>query len=239
MKRILFTLFAFLVIIASCRINRNKTVKGNGTMTSEKRAFSDLSKIKVRGGINVEVAPGASDLRVEADENLLKYIETREENGWLVVKTRDNVNVRSNHPIRVVISTEKIQNVNIAGSGNLKGLGKFNGGSMLDIDVAGSGNVTLDVNTPTVNVDIRGSGTVTLSGETRDASIDIAGSGDYIAQDLLTENTKIEIVGSGDARVFADNRLDTRLIGSGTVYYRGKATVYDKGGAGSGKVKQL
>jgi hypothetical protein len=234
------TLSAVVIILiaASCHVNMSKTIKGNGRMTSEERSVSDLSRIKIRGGINVEVVPGVSLLKVEADENLLRYIETKEENGWIIIKTKDNFNLRSNHPIRVFISTDVISAVNIAGSGSLKGDGKFDGAGALDIDIAGSGDVTLAVNTPKVNVDIRGSGSVTLSGETRNASVDIAGSGNYMAENLLTESTDIDIKGSGDAKVHADNTLDANLLGSGSVYYRGKANVHTNT-AGSGRVRPM
>jgi len=100
MKKLLFALFILLVTI-SCRVNYNKTVRGNGNVSTENRSFTDLSRIKIRGGINVEVVPGAASLKVEADENLVRYIETREENGWIVIKTKDNTNLKSSNPIRV------------------------------------------------------------------------------------------------------------------------------------------
>jgi hypothetical protein len=237
MKKILFVLF-IITVAASCRVRHNKTVKGNGNMFTESRSFSDLSRIKIRGGINVEVVPGAASLKVEADENLVPYIETKEENGWIVIKTKDNTNLKSKHPIKVFISTDRIRDINIAGSGYVKGDGKFSGADRLNIHVAGSGDVELTVNTPTVDVDIRGSGSVSLSGETRTAKVDIAGSGDYMAQDLLTENTDIDIKGSGDAKIHADNKLDARILGSGSVYYRGRASVHTNS-AGNGKVKPM
>lgn len=237
MKKILFVLF-IIAIAASCRVKYNKTVKGNGNMVTQNRSFNDLSRIKIRGGINVEVVPGTASLKVEADENLIRYIETKEENGWIVIKTKDNTNLKSNHPIKVFISTDRIRDINIAGSGYVKGDGKFSGSDRLKIQVAGSGDVELTVNTPNVDVDIRGSGSVSLSGETRNANVDIAGSGDYMAADLLTENTDIDIKGSGDAKIHADNKLDARILGSGSVYYRGKASVHTNS-AGSGKVKPM
>lgn len=237
MKNLVYALLILLVSV-SCKMNYNKTVKGNGNMTSENRSFTDLSRIKIRGGINVEVVPGTSSLKVEADENLLRYIETKEENGWILIKTKDRTNLKSNHPIKVYISTDRIRDINIAGSGYVKGDGKFSGSDRLNIEVAGSGDVQLTVNTPAVNVDLRGSGSVSLSGETRNANIDIAGSGDYQAADLFTENTKIDIKGSGDARIHADNTIDAKILGSGSVYYRGKAKVHTNS-TGSGRVKPM
>lgn len=234
----LFTAFVIIIVTASCHININKTIEGNGRMSSENRNVSDLSRIKIRGGINVEVVPGAPSLRVEADENLLTYIETKQEHGWVVIKTRDNVNLKSGNTIKVYISTQQLRDINIAGSGYVKGMGKFSGADKLDVLIAGSGDVALDVNTPQVDVDIRGSGSVTLAGETKDADVEIAGSGNYFGENLFTENTDIDIKGSGDAKVNADNTIDAKILGSGSVYYKGKASVQTNS-TGSGRIRHL
>lgn len=217
----------------------NKRVKGNGNVITQERNIDNVSRLKIRGAINVELVPGSSGIvRVEADENLMRYIITRNEDGWLVIRTRDNVSLRSERPVKVYVSADMIRSIQIAGSGNVHGRGKFDGADKLEIDIAGSGDVELSVNTPKVLVDIAGSGNVSLSGETRDAVVNIAGSGNYEAADLLTETTDIDIAGSGDARVHADVRLKADVLGSGNVFYRGKAEV-ESHSTGSGKVKPM
>lgn len=237
MKHILLLMLIGLGLL-SCRVGVGEKIKGNGKFTSEPRDVGRFSRVEVRGGISVELVPGQPSVRVEADENLLRHIITREENGWLIIRTKDHVRLRSSRPIRVYVSTEELSAVNIAGSGSVTGRGKFSGADKLDIDVAGSGNVDLDVNTPKVSVDIAGSGNVSLAGETRDARVNITGSGNYQAEDLMTENTDIDIAGSGDARLHADQTLKADVLGSGNVYYRGKASVRSQT-TGSGKVKPM
>jgi hypothetical protein len=131
-----------------------------------------------------------------------------------------------------------INAIKVTGSGNVSARGKFSGAEKLDIDIAGSGEVDIEVNTPKVIVDIAGSGNLTLTGETRDAIVNLAGSGNYDGYGLLTENTKIDIAGSGEAFVHADISLDADLVGSGGVSYRGKATVKSNT-LGSGRVKHV
>lgn len=237
MKRLLTALF-LLVTVVSCHFNAGRTIRGNGRMATEERAFNDITKIRVRGAIHVEVVPGHASLKVEADDNLLPYIETRQENGWMVIRTKNNVSLRSQNPIRVYVSTDMLNAVDIAGSSVVKGQGKFSGAGYLDIDIAGSGNVDLAVNTPRIKVDISGSGSVVLSGETKDAAIDISGSGNYRAEELMTETTDIDISGSGEASVNAADKLSADVFGSGTVFYRGNPDVRSNT-AGSGRVKRI
>jgi hypothetical protein len=237
MKKI-FAFSLVVILTSSCQMRWNKSIKGNGHLATESRDIGTVHKIKIRGPIDVELTPGNTALKVEADENLMNYIITEKEDGWLVVKTKNNYNLKTNHRIIVYVSTDMIESVHIQGSGNVKGEGKFNGGSKLDIDIAGSGNVDIEVNTPKIDVDIKGNGSVVLAGETRNATVEIKGSGDYQAIDLLTETTNIDIMGSGDAKVFADENLNAEIKGSGSVYYKGKGMVRTDI-KGSGTVKRI
>lgn len=237
MKQLLLVLCT-ISLIAGCRYSFGKKVKGNGNLTTETRQVSSTNKIKVLGSIDVELVPGDFKVTVEADENLLPYILTDKEDGWLVIKQRNNVNIKTNNRLKVYVSAREIESIDISGSGDVKGIGKFSGGEKLNIDIAGSGDVVLDVNTPAIHVDIAGSGTASLSGETKEADVEIAGSGNYRADRLMTESTSVDIIGSGDARIFADVNLSAKVIGSGSVYYKGKANVRSDI-TGSGTVKPI
>jgi hypothetical protein len=233
-----YTIIFLALVLGSCHMNLNKTVRGNGNVTTETRDVNDITRLKIEGGIDVELVQGSSSVKVEADENLQRHIVTKKEDGWLVIKTRKDVNLKSSHRIKVYVTADMITAIRIAGSGNVSAKGKFSGAEKLDIDIAGSGEVDIEVNTPKVIVGIAGSGNVTLTGETRDATVNLAGSGNYDAGGLLTENTNIDIAGSGDAIVHADVSLDANLIGSGNVSYRGNARIKSNS-IGSGKMKHI
>ncbi|MFX8681128.1 DUF2807 domain-containing protein, partial [Acinetobacter baumannii] len=83
------------------------------------------------------------------------------------------------------------------------GNGKFSGGDNLDLAIAGSGNINVDVNTPKVTGEIAGSGNVTLAGETKNETVKIAGNGDWKTENLKAENVEITIAGSGNVHVFS------------------------------------
>src|SRR5688572_23803448 len=101
-------LFAVILLITSCHMNFNKTVKGNGDVKTESRDINNITKIKIRGGIDVELRPGTASVKVEADQNLQQYIITEQEDGWLVIKTKDDVNLKSSHRIKVYVSADMI-----------------------------------------------------------------------------------------------------------------------------------
>ncbi len=239
MKRIFLLLFIGTLLVSSCDEIGWKRIKGSGNITTSDRSISRADQVKLAGSFDVEITQGATtSVKVEADDNFQSYIITRVEDGALVIKTKNNVSFSSEHPIKIYITTNKLERLVLAGSGNIVGKGKFTGGDKLRLQIAGSGDIEMEVNTPEIDADIAGTGSIKLSGETKKETISIAGVGDFYAEDLKAEDVKVKIAGSGDVKVFADVNLDISIAGVGSVFYKGAATVKQKV-SGSGDVKKI
>jgi hypothetical protein len=239
MKPILLFLAAAMLLCSSCRWMRYKRIKGNGNIITQDINISRAERISLRGSYDMEVTQGpVTSIKIEADENFIPLILVSENDGVLVIKSKDHVNFVSDHTIKVFITTPKLEQVELSGSGNIVGKNKFTGGDKLVLRISGSGDMTLETNTPKVDAEISGSGSMTLSGETQDQKVRISGIGDYKAEGLKSERTVVRIAGSGDVRVFADADLDINIAGSGSIYYKGNATIKQHI-AGSGEVKKI
>lgn len=221
----------------ACGFN-GETVNGNGNRKSEIRHVGNTTKINVMGDMDVVVAQGTPSVKVEGDENILQFIETEDNDGWLEIKTRDHINIHSSTPVKVYVTTPEINDIKVNGSGNITCNNKFSTSNDMSFSLTGSGNITANVNSPAVTASITGSGNMYIKGETRKVDIRITGSGNYDSPDLKAENAFVKISGSGDANLFADVDLKASIAGSGDIKYRGKAAV-DKNIAGSGSVVQM
>lgn len=238
MKVIFFASILLVAPLISCNWI-NKSVHGNGDIVSKDRKVSRAEKIVIKGNFDVILTPGnETSVIIKTDENLQNLILVSESEGELVFKSKQKFNLKSDHGIKIYISTPKLTGVYLAGSGNIVGKGKFVGADKLIIDIAGQGDVDLEVNTPKVEVDIKGSGNVKLKGETKNASFEIAGSGDCNAETLKAENASIKVAGNGNVNVYADVKLDIKIMGSGDVFYKGNAELSQKV-LGSGNIKKL
>ncbi len=223
---------------SSCRMGY-KRVKGNGDVRTEDRNITRAERIKLRGSYDVEITQGpVTSVKVEADDNILPFIFTSQEDGFLLIKSKEHVNFSTDNPIKIYITTAKLEQLQLSGSGNIIGKNKFTGGDKLTLKISGSGSMDLEVNTPSIDGDISGSGSITLKGETKDQKVHISGVGDYNADDLKSETTKVRIAGSGNVKVFADANLDVNIAGVGSVYYKGNPTI-KQNVAGSGEVKKI
>lgn len=238
MRKFTLLIFSFALLIASCDF-MNKSVEGNGNYTTQTRSISRADRIRLEGSFDVVLVPSSTtSVRVEADENLMQYIITKDEDGWLVIRPEDHTNLKSSQKIRVTVSTDKVEALDVSGSGTVTSQSQFTGGDKLDVDLSGSGEIKMNVNTPKVEGSISGSGHIVIVGETKNLKVSMSGSGTFNSTELLCEDANIDIAGSGNASVYADSQLKVSIAGSGDVYYKGKAEVHSDI-AGSGGVKRL
>jgi len=237
MRKIFIILLVFAILIA-CRFSFDKKIKGNGVFTTEQRKSSNTKKIKIIGNFDVQVSQSTSpSVEVSADANLMDYILTYDDDGWLKIKEKDGFDIKSSSPIKILVNTTLLENLEIVGSGNIKGMNKLAGSEKLEIKIAGSGDISLSVNTPKIIAGIAGNGDISIDGETKDLKVSIAGTGDFKGENLKSENASVHISGSGDVHVFASNTLDIHIAGSGDVTYSGTPQLTQHI-AGSGTIKQ-
>ena len=78
-----------------------------------------------------------------------------------------------------------------------------------------------------------------LAGSLNNSSdVTITGSGDFKGDQLKGKSTVVHITGSGSAKVYASEKLDTHITGSGDVYYAGRPLV-NANSTGSGKTRSM
>jgi hypothetical protein len=231
-------IICLLALLCGCEFG--DFVNGSGNIEKETRSESGFTGIAVSGPMDVELTQGGEfSIEVEADDNIIPYILTEKEGRTLQIKTRDNANLQTSGNILVKITMPEVREISIGGSGAVKTMGRISNSDKLELDVAGSGDMELNVKSPSISAHIAGSGKIVAEGETQKIDVHIAGSGDFLAENLKSEEVKVSVGGSGNAKVFASRELDVSVAGSGNIYYRGDPTNIKKSIAGSGNVEKM
>ncbi|MGG5487016.1 head GIN domain-containing protein [Gaetbulibacter sp. PBL-D1] len=228
----------FLAFLACSFIANAQKIKGNGNMTTITRSTSDYDGIKCAGSFDyILVAGTEGNITIEGEENLLEYIVTEVKGGNLIVKTENNVNLRTSKgkTIKITIPFKDINNVSLAGSGDLWNEDKITS-TNLDVALAGSGDVVLNVEASSIVGKLTGSGDLTLKGNTNELEAKVSGSGDFHGFNLQSNHTNVAVAGSGDAEVVSNISLKARVAGSGDIEYRGNPKTEDTKVAGSGSI---
>lgn len=212
---------------------------GNGVRSTEQRNVANFNGVSVSGGMHVVLTSGSHSVRVEADENLLQYIETELDGNTLEIGPRKGYNLRPEQEIKVYVSAPYFNNLEVSGSGSVTSESRIKAENRLEADISGSGDMKLDVDAPEVNMEVTGSGNVTLRGGTRKLRAKITGSGELMAFDLMSEETEVEISGAGNAEVYASKVLGVSVNGAGNVSYKGNPPSLNQNISGAGNVRKV
>jgi hypothetical protein len=215
------------------------TVKGEGELVTQDRNAGSFNEIHTHGSFNVDITDAATNsVKVEAQQNLQEYIEIETSGNELHIRNKKGYHLKTDKDITIHVSASAIRAIILSGSGNIKSTNTLNSSDKLFVRSAGSGNISLDIETSSLETSIAGSGNITLKGKTSDLNGKIAGSGNIRAKELQSATTSVQISGSGSAEVVATQKLNTNIAGSGDVKYWGDASV-DSKVRGSGSVHKV
>lgn len=235
-KRITSLVAIFAFLLSGSLLYAQKT-ENRKVDSFESISLSISAKVYVvqENNTSVKIKASADDLEeiiTEVDGSTLKIKRKKTKSwGW------NNYNFKK---VEVYISTPNVEDLRISGSGNIIAKSAIKSGSV-DYSISGSGNIIVDdLAAKSVDCHISGSGDIKLEGNVDDElEIHISGSGDVEADHLRAKDVDIHISGSGDCRVYATDRLQARVAGSGDIYYRGKPDYVNSKAAGSGKIRSI
>jgi len=239
MKKFVLLLLPVSMLFASCLYFGGKKVKGNGHIETDERSVSSFHSVEVRGAIDVYVSQGAlQPVKIETDENLLKYVEVEQHGEKVVIKNRHGYNIRPTQKVKVFVTSPDYRSLQVSGACNIIGQTKISTSEALDLSVSGAGDIKMEVDAPKLSADISGSGTVDLKGQTKDFELGLSGAGKARCFEMLSENTEVDISGAGSADVYASVKLDAEVSGAGSVKYKGNASNVNQQVSGAGSVKK-
>jgi hypothetical protein len=211
MKKLIVISLISVFALTSCNWNR---IRGNGSIKTETRDVAAFEAVACDGGYEVQIdCQQKQSLTIETDENLLPLVKTEVHNNKLRVFTK-GILFPTNR-IRIAISIPNIKEFTTNGSAD----GDIN-----------------NINNNGLEIGIQGSGKLRMNGKSGTVKITASGSSKIDATSLVSENSDIQINGSGNIRVYATNSIDVQINGSGTVKYKGEPKTVNQQINGSGRI---
>lgn len=233
-----------------------RTVRGSGKVVEESREIGGVRVVELAtiGTLTVE-AGERETLRIEAQEDLLPYIETEVRSGKLTIDTQDGINLRPTEPIRYRLTVTGLDEIAVSSSGDvevadlegerlsvvLQSSGDLTMGDLrcttFDVTLSSSGDLTIEeLDATTIRVRSTSSGDIDIArGEVERQDIRLSSSGDYRARDLDSAEAEVELTSSGKATIRVSDGLTALLTSSGDLVYIGGPQV-DQTTRSSGKV---
>lgn len=237
---VLLLLVSASLIISSCSVIGFRRIRGSGNVISEIRQVSDFHAIDLRGSGELFVTQGDTEsLEIEAEDNLMKYLESEVVNGTLHLGYDPGLrlNLAPTQTIRYTLTVINLDEIEISGSG------RMTAGSLesedLTLEASGSGEFVIeDLAVENLFLEFSGSAEAEIAGTSPHQEIRISGSGEYNGEDLASQTVEVDISGSGNVTLWVTDALDIRVSGSGEVDYYGSPVV-NQNVSGSGEITSL
>lgn len=212
------------------------------TYAQKELDLASFDELALRTSATVYLTQGSPQrVAVEGDEDDLEELEIEVNGDRLEIKRKSSSSWFSwggSSNITVYVTVPKLEGVSVSGSGKVIGKNKFNA-DKLDLSVSGSGKMELDTDNEYTDISISGSGGIYLKGQTSEVELSISGSGRVRGEDFKAKIVKAKISGSGSCEIYAEEEIDARISGSGSIYYKGSPDKVNSSTSGSGRVKKM
>jgi len=180
-------------------------------------------------------------VEVDGDEDALEDADIYVRGNTLVIDSDNDwswFGSNSSDDLVVNITAKRIDGLKVSGSGKMIVKNTIDTEDLY-LAVSGSGRMELDVKSKDTEVGISGSGKIYLKGSGDKMSVKISGSGKIRAEDFNVKEFKAAISGSGSCEIAVEDKIDARISGSGSVYYKGSPDHVNTSASGSGKVRKM
>lgn len=231
-----FLTFIVFIFISSCELT-NKEIVGSGNISAETRDVKDFNRIIFNGSGNLFISlSDKNSVKLEGEDNILPFITTEVNENTLQINFKDTKkNFKATKPINIFVTTKKIQEIHLSGSGTISS--QHLNFDDLKFSISGSGSVDASVSGKKLISVLSGTGNFDIKGSVDSQEVWINGSGIYNGLGLSSAVANIKVSGSGKVYVNAKDNLDVRISGAGTVYYLGDPTI-NQSISGSGKIEK-
>ncbi|CAM3377397.1 head GIN domain-containing protein [Aequorivita lipolytica] len=227
-----------LLVVSACNLNINMGENGNGKVVTEERTVTeDFNEVRGSAGLDVYLTQGAENkIVVEADENLLEYIETNIEEGKLHVTTSENIG-RSKAK-KVYVTFKAINSVE-ASSGADVVVNSVLKSQNISLKSSSGANLKVEVFTQELIAKTSSGADLEVSGKASSLNADASSGSELDAKELLVINCNAEASSGAEVTVNVKEKLETNVSSGGDINYYGNPVSVNSNKSHSGSVDKM
>lgn len=237
----ILSLILVLLIFSSCETEiAIACLKPSGEKITETFTFDEFTSLSVAMDARVQVFEGEQEVTITAAQNVLDKIES----DSFTVGDQLNLEIdgctrkQEADDIEITVFMSSIEKLAYLGDGSLETPDELNTTDDLKISSFGDGDVLVKLDGLNSSVDIinAGDGDMTVSGESTSTTIDNKGDGDVDAEDLISDEIEVDLMGDGNVLFTSVSDVDIFLAGDGRITGFGSAINQEMNILGDGRV---
>ncbi len=228
----------FILISQGCAINGVNTLSGDGNIETVTHEIDKFDVLKLSGSFNVILSEGEKEnLVIETDENLHQHINVEIKNDVLHIYSDRDIVLRPTK-LDIHVTYTGLEKIISAGACRITADTTIRS-EAFTLELSGAGSCELNIETEELKTNVSGAASIILTGAATTHKVSLSGAGSLKAEELITENTVIDLSGAGAATVHATESLNASLSGVGSIKYTGNPEIKHKNVSGIGIIKSI
>lgn len=191
------------------------SIKGAGEPVMNTRDLGSFQAVSISGIGDIYLHKGSvRPIEITAEPNIHDYLETRVENGKLMVGVKPGYSISTDKGVTIHVWSPTCDAAEGSGLTKIKAVD----GVVQDafrINVSGSAAFEGDVNVRDLRTNISSLAEATITGRTQKHTVHVSGSGTLEASDLKSSECEVDISSLGNAKISCEKHLDCSVSGSG------------------------
>ncbi|MBN2616345.1 MAG: DUF2807 domain-containing protein [Bacteroidales bacterium] len=168
---------------------------------TQNRSVAEFTSISLMCSADLYITQGNSqEVTVKADGKNINMLQTRVENGKLIIDMKKHFGSLNFHVLEVHVTVKQLDKISDFGSGDVKVKGSFKAKDLV-VSLHGSGDFNGDLDVQNLKLNVKGSGDANFNGVKGTFELSVMGSGDVEGYGLQLESCGIESMGSGDVEL--------------------------------------
>lgn len=201
-------------------------IYGNGHVITKDQNVGSFTGVDVGGALEVHVKQDAAQsVKIEADENLIQYIEVYTSGSTLIIHPRQGFNLDPSREIIVYVSAPNYKSIEVSGASKVIGDNAIAGNDGLKLGASGASKIMIELSGGSVGGDVSGASEINLKGQVAKFDFQASGASHINAYDLATDEAIIDVSGASSMEITANKNLKAEASGASHVRYKGNASV--------------
>lgn len=238
------TFYSFILLImisvSSCSSGLADNIKGSGKVQKEQRQITPFSKVSVSTAVQLIITQGPAlpNLTVEAEDNILPYIETKVEGNTLHIGINNkskHQNLNPTKPMKVYVTVIEISEFEGSSASKITGTNTWKANT-LKIDLSSASSINMTVEAKELDIEVSSAAKAEITGTCTKLEMDVNSAAKVDAEGLVAENADIDVSSAASASVKVTEKLSYDVSSAGKLNYSGSPRIEKAEVDKSGKV---
>lgn len=221
-----------------CRLRRSapagQNIKGSGKIVTKTVPAPDFDGIEASRAVKVVISDKVSDIRIEADDNLIDLVVVRAVKGKLEATLDQKVNNIQNGNVTITVPANgKIRSLDASSASKIIGETTLKAGKF-SIEASSASKVEASIEAESCSLDASSASKIILEGSAGTFRADMSSASKLNAEKFSTVNATIDTSSAASASIDCSGKLTASASSGSSVRYSGDCqTSLEKSSGGS------